>query len=175
MKVTCRPKFLDLFFRFSTHVCFSSPKSYIWITELRYKHVAMKFAFFWRTQNPEVRFWFPDIARQPFPKRGSRQLSMLFVFTLAVLAGSNRQLTPVPPCRLSAAPWPFGLHWHPFRNLWVPKVQLLLKYREWKNLGGWGMRSNTEKVSSRKNRYSKDIPLLVLDLSHPYNRSSLRR
>lgn len=151
---------------------------YEYYMNYRYKHGAMKFAFFWRTQNPEIRFWFPDIARQPFPKRGSRPLSMLFVFTLAVLAGSNRQLTPVSQghhVTLSAAPWPFGLHWHPFRNLWVPKAQLLLKYREWKNIGGWEMRSNTEKVSSRKNRYSKDIPLLVLDLSHPYNRSSLRR
>ena len=40
----------------------------------------MKFAFFWRTQNPEVRLWFPG---QPFPKRPFPvPSSMLFVFTL---------------------------------------------------------------------------------------------
>ena len=150
---------------------FPSPN---FLYELQYKHLAMKFEDSEsRGQILISRHSTPTFPQKRFPAA---------VDALCFHPCRPRRFKPtahtslaMPPCHLSAAPWPFGLHWHPFRNLWVPKAQLLLKYREWKNLGGWEMRSNTETVSSKKKRYSKDIPLLVSDLSHPYNRSSLRR
>ncbi len=120
----------------------------------------MKFAFF--LENSESRGQIvisrhsrPTFPQTPFPA----VVDALCFHTCRPRRLINRQLTPVamPPCHLSTAPWPFGLHWHPFRNLWVPKAQLLWKYHAQLMVERWNL-WHWESIKKKKSFFTQDTP-----------------